>query len=55
MDKRVNVKIVIEHAGPDWVVEKTGVDIETAHRAIESANFLAPRGATVHIEVTSAE
>ncbi len=25
MDERVNVKIVIEHAGPDWVIEKTGV------------------------------
>jgi hypothetical protein len=53
MDERHNIRIVTTHAGPAWVVEKTNVTREQVDAAIESARFLAPRGATVTPTVTT--
>lgn len=52
-NERCDVRIVTEHAGPDWVIEKANVTREQAEAAIESARFLAPRGATVTPTITS--
>jgi hypothetical protein len=55
MSERYDLKIVIEHAGPDWVIERSGVTLARADQTIESANFIAPVGATVHSTKTLAQ
>lgn len=49
---RYDTRIVIEHAGPDWVIEKKGVTYSQASQAVESAHYIAPTGATVTVTTT---
>ncbi len=50
-----DTEIVIEHAGPNWVIEKKGVTFAQVSMAIESAHFIAPVGATVSVNTTKTQ
>lgn len=55
MSERYDLKIVIEHAGPDWVIQKTNITDMQARATVDSACYIAPIGATVTSTMTRAE